>query len=93
LYQGRPLPFDAIEFYDLFTVTDQLYDLAFLLMDVWLHDLPVQANRIFNEWLGRTGDIGGLALMPLYLALRSAIRAHVGGSMAESAKDEVIREK
>ncbi|MGR9912188.1 hypothetical protein ACUOGC_22945, partial [Escherichia coli] len=35
----------------------------------------------------------GLALMPLYLALRSAIRAHVGGSMAESAKDEVIREK
>ncbi len=93
LYQGRPLPFDAIEFYDLFTVTDQLYDLAFLLMDVWLHDLPVQANRIFNEWLGRSGDFGGLALMPLYLALRSAIRAHVGGSMAESARDEVMREK
>lgn len=93
LYEGRPLPFDAIEFYDLFTVTDQLYDLAFLLMDVWLHDLPVQANRMFNEWLAATGDFGGLSLMPLYLALRSAIRAHVGGSMAESAADEVMREK
>lgn len=93
LYDGRPLPFDAIEFYDLFTVTDQLYDLAFLLMDVWLYDLPVQANRLFNEWLGHTGDIGGLALMPLYLALRAAIRAHVGGSMAESAADDLTREK
>ena len=62
-------------------------------MDVWLHDLPVQANRMFNEWLGRSGDIGGLALMPLYLALRAAIRAHVGGSMAESAADAVTREK
>lgn len=93
LFDGKPQPFDAIEFYDLFTVTDQLYDLAFLLMDVWLHDLPVQANRIFNEWLGRSGDLGGLALMPLYLALRAAIRAHVGGSMAEAATDDVTREK
>ena len=34
LIEGRPVPFDAIEFDPLIAAGDVLYDLAFLLMDL-----------------------------------------------------------
>ncbi len=81
--QGRPMPFDCIEFSEDIACIDTLYDLAFLLMDVRKRGLEPFANRILNAYLaGLAGeDRGdaqdGLALLPLYLSMRAAIRAHV----------------
>ncbi|MFD2184492.1 AAA family ATPase [Rhodoplanes azumiensis] len=77
---GRPVPFDALEFDATVASGDVLYDLAFLLMDLWERDLPWAANRVLDRWLAQTGrpdDLDALAAMPLFLSLRAAIRAKV----------------
>lgn len=81
LHQGRPLLFDAIEFDDSIATCDILYDFAFLLMDLTQRGLKVHANSVFNLYLWKIRDIDdaidGLAALPLFLALRAAIRARV----------------
>lgn len=85
LADGRPVLFDAIEFDDRFARTDVMYDLAFLLMDLWHRGLDGFANALLNRYLLLTGDYGGLAPLPLFLSLRAAIRAHVSATMAANA--------
>jgi len=78
---GQPKLFDAIEFDDDIATIDILYDLAFLLMDLWFHGLHDQANLLFNEYLRCLDDeqnLRGLAIMPMYISMRAAIRAMVG---------------
>lgn len=82
LIDGRPTLFDAIEFNDDFAIIDILYDLAFLLMDLDHRGLASQANRVLNRYLLR-GGYDGLAALPLMLACRAVIRAHVGARLAE----------
>ncbi len=82
LDEGQPRLFDAIEFDDRLAQNDVLYDLAFLLMDLWHRDLRGEANRVFNRYLLRTGDLAGLGALPLFLSLRAGIRAHVSATMA-----------
>ncbi len=82
LWEGRATLFDAIEFNDDFAVIDVLYDLAFLLMDLWRRRRPHLANAAFNRYLAATADLGGLALLPLYLSARASVRAHVSLSIA-----------
>ena len=48
---GRPTLFDAIEFNDELACIDVLYDLAFLLMDLWRRRLPRHANVVWNRYL------------------------------------------
>src|SRR5437870_12693328 len=67
LLDGKPTPFDAIEFNDDLACIDALYDLAFLLMDIQRHGLKVQANTLLNRYLERSGDYGGMAALPLFL--------------------------
>jgi len=74
---GRPVIFDAIEFNDRIACTDVLYDLAFLVMDLLQFSLPVHASEVFNRYLERSDELDGLALMPLFLASRAAVRAKV----------------
>lgn len=74
---GKPMLFDPIEFSAALAAIDTLYDLAFLLMDLIHRGRADFANLVFNRYLDRTGDVAGLGLLPLYLALRAAIRAHV----------------
>jgi aminoglycoside phosphotransferase family enzyme/predicted kinase len=84
LLDGRPTLFDPIEFNDAIASIDVLYDLAFLLMDLIHRGRGHLAALVFNRYLDVSGDEGGLGLMPLYLGMRAAIRAHVtaagGGS-------------
>ena len=54
LVDGVPTLFDAVEFNDEISCIDVLYDLAFLLMDLWRRRSPVHANLVFNEYLART---------------------------------------
>ncbi len=87
LEHGRPVIFDAIEFDTRLSHTDVMYDLAFLLMDLWHRDMRHGANVVLNRYLARTGDIEGVAVLPMFLALRAGIRAHVNATMAAGTPD------
>jgi aminoglycoside phosphotransferase family enzyme/predicted kinase len=77
LLDGTPVPFDALEFDERLGTCDTAYDLAFLLMDLHHRGLDRQANLCLNAWLVHTRDFGALAALPLFLAVRAAIRAMV----------------
>ena len=83
LLDGTPTLFDAIEFNDEFACIDVWYDLAFLLMDLLGRRLAIEANALFNHYLLRTSDVGGLPLLPLFLSTRAAVRAKT--SLASAA--------
>lgn len=81
LVKGEPVIFDAVEFDPVVAGGDVLYDLAFLLMDLWHHDQRAAANAALNSYLESSprgaADLRGLRLLPLFLSVRSAIRAVV----------------
>lgn len=83
LEDGRAVLFDAIEFDDAIATIDILYDLAFVLMDLWQRGFRAHANLLFNRylWLSSEDEIEGLAALPLFLALRAAIRARVTAAL------------
>ena len=57
LLDGSPTLFDGVEFNDEISCTDVLYDLAFLLMDLWRRRLPRHANVVWNRYLSRDGRL------------------------------------
>ncbi|MGH7067008.1 MAG: AAA family ATPase [Acetobacteraceae bacterium] len=77
LIRNHPTLFDCIEFSDQLSCIDVLYDLAFLLMDLWHRGLQDLANVVFNRYLDITGDFEGVAAVPLFMSMRAAVRAHV----------------
>lgn len=92
MLDGAPTLFDAIEFDETLATTDTLYDLAFLLMDLDKRGQRATANMVLNRYLWRTqdmSDIDGLAALPVFQALRAAIRAMVGAQKAALAGDEL----
>lgn len=83
--EGTPKLFDAIEFSEDIATIDVLYDLAFLLMDLWQHDERSAANIVLNHYLNlrrRAEDLSGLALLPLFLSTRAGVRALVTADLA-----------
>lgn len=88
LLDGRPTLFDAIEFNDDISCIDVLYDLAFLLMDLWRRQLPRHANAVWNGYLAETSDYGGASLLPLFLSCRAAVRAKTSATAATLQVDE-----
>lgn len=88
LVDGEPTLFDAIEFSDDIGCIDVLYDLAFLLMDFDFRSRKREASLVFNRYMDVTGDVGGLACLPLMMSLRAAIRAHVGASALNAHPQE-----
>jgi uncharacterized protein len=82
LLNGQPTLFDAIEFNDAISCIDVLYDLAFLVMDLWHRGLRSHANRVLNAYVHETG-YEGLPLLPLYLSCRAAVRAKTESIEAE----------
>ncbi|TMJ60721.1 MAG: hypothetical protein E6G81_05765 [Alphaproteobacteria bacterium] len=83
LFDGKPLLFDCVEFSEPIASIDVLYDLAFLLMDLAHHGQRDFANLLVNRYLDLTGEDDGLAALPLFMALRAIIRAHVTATTAE----------
>ncbi|UWQ85690.1 bifunctional aminoglycoside phosphotransferase/ATP-binding protein [Leisingera caerulea] len=89
MINGRPVPFDALEFDERLGTCDVFYDFGFLLMDLLHRGAAAQANAALNSYLQAAGDYGGLAALPLFMALRAAIRAMVTvQGMAGSGSDE-----
>ena len=82
-----PRMFDCIDFNDKIATIDTLYDLAFLLMDLWHGGEKHFANIVMNGYLDRTDEETGLALLPFFMAVRAAIRAHVTGTRIEEDGD------
>jgi aminoglycoside phosphotransferase family enzyme/predicted kinase len=77
---GSPVLFDALEFDDRLATVDVLHDLAFLLMDLGKRGLNPHANAVLNAYLdadGETGNLIGLAALPLFLSMRASVRAKV----------------
>jgi hypothetical protein len=93
LLDGRPTLFDGVEFNDRIACTDVLYDLAFLLMDLWRRRLPRHANAVWNGYLGETGDLSGVSLLPLFLSCRAAVRAKTSSTAARLQPDARRRDE
>ena len=98
MWDGRPALYDAIEFDEAIATVDTLYDLAFLLMDLDHYDQRPAANIVLNRYLWRSGeplDLRGLIAMPLFLALRAAVRAMVtadrAGQESREARETDLR--
>lgn len=88
LLDGAPTMFDCIEFDEDLATIDVLYDLAFLLMDLWHRDQRDLANLVFNRYLDECDEGGGIALVPFFMAIRAAIRAHVTALQVADAVED-----
>jgi aminoglycoside phosphotransferase family enzyme/predicted kinase len=91
LLNGQPTLFDGVEFNDDISCIDVLYDLAFLLMDLWRRQLPGHANAVWNRYLSETADLDGIPLLPLFLSCRAAVRAKTSATAARLQRDEPKR--
>lgn len=94
LVDGKPVLFDAVEFNDDIATGDVLYDLAFLIMDLWERGQRRAANRLFNRYFDkarRDDDLDALAALPFYLMMRASIRAKIAASSATQQQDEALR--
>jgi hypothetical protein len=91
LWDGEPRLFDCLEFDKAMATIDVLYDLAFLVMDLDARGRRDLANRVLGRALLLNGDYGGLAALPLFLALRSHIRAFVAAGGAAVATESGAR--
>jgi uncharacterized protein len=87
MFEGRPTLFDGIEFNDEIACSDVLYDLAFLLMDLWRRRLPRHANAVWNAYLFETSDFGGIPPLPLFLSCRAAVRAKTSATSANLERE------
>lgn len=85
LLHGEPRLFDCIEFNDQIATIDVLYDLAFLLMDLWHGGLLDFANLVMNRYLDEARDEDGFVLLPFFMAVRAAVRAHVTATQVAEA--------
>jgi aminoglycoside phosphotransferase family enzyme/predicted kinase len=88
--QGRPVPFDCIEFNDALSDIDVFYDLAFLLMDLDFRGRRAVAVRVLSGYLDEAARSFAPALwesvaaLPLMLSVRAAVRAHVSAHSGEA---------
>jgi len=88
LYEVRVRLFDCLEFNDALATVDVLYDLAFLAMDLWHRGLRGEASQVVNRYCDASGQEDGYVLMPFFMALRAAVRAHVIATQAETEARE-----
>jgi aminoglycoside phosphotransferase family enzyme/predicted kinase len=77
LIDGRPLPFDCIEFNDELRFIDAMSEVAFLAMDLADRGREDLAWRFVNRYLEATGDYDGVAVLRYYLVYRALVRAKV----------------
>jgi hypothetical protein len=93
LWQGRPVPFDALEFDEALATIDTGYDLAFLLMDIDRRASRAAANRVLSRYVARTGDVALVAALPLHLSARAMVRAHVTARIGDVAAGAALVEE
>ena len=77
-YGGHPVN-------DRISCIDVLYDVAFLLRDLWRLGLHDHANVLFNDYMTKAGTLDALALMPLFLSCRAAVRAKTNATAVSAS--------
>ncbi|TPW17651.1 MAG: hypothetical protein FD130_581 [Halothiobacillaceae bacterium] len=77
LIEERPVIFDCIEFSDALRWIDTINDMAFLIMDLRVHQRGDLAQRFLNGYLEQTGDYAGIRLLPFYLVYRALVRCKI----------------
>lgn len=77
LIDGRPLPFDCIEFNLAFRWIDVMSEVAFLAMDLEDRGQRALAWRFLNRYLEATGDYAGIPVLRFYMVYRALVRAKV----------------
>jgi uncharacterized protein len=93
LIDGQPVLFDCIEFSEQLASIDVVYDLAFLVMDLWFQGQAGFANRLANRYFDQVEDEEGYLLLPVFMAMRAAIRAHVTATAAKQAGEDRERQQ
>ncbi len=91
-YGDRPLLFDCLEFDEELACTDVLYDLAFLLMDLARRGMREEAAWLLQCYNDEVWEDEGMALLPLFLSVRAAVRAKVEG-LAAKLEEETDRRR
>jgi aminoglycoside phosphotransferase family enzyme/predicted kinase len=95
IWEGHPALYDAIEFDEAMATIDVFYDLAFLLMDLDQSGQRAAANVVLNRYLWRSAsacDFRGMVALPLFLALRAAVRAMVAADRAAQQSAQARRD-
>lgn len=77
LIDGRPTPFDCIEFNPALRWIDVVSDVAFLAMDLEVKGARAFAYRFMNRYEAITGDYAGLRLWDYFRMYRAMVRAKV----------------
>jgi len=88
LINAKAVMFDCIEFNERFRWIDVANDLAFLLMDLEIHNYQQQANAVLNSYLEYSGDYQLLAVLDFYRVYRAMVRAKVAVLKLEQTKQE-----
>jgi predicted kinase len=86
LLNGRPTPFDAIEFNDDFRWIDVAAEIAFTYLDLLDHGQPGLAAWLLNEWLLWSGDYDALTVLRFYAVYRAVVRAKVAAIQGKSVE-------
>jgi aminoglycoside phosphotransferase family enzyme/predicted kinase len=81
---------DGVEFSHELRSGDPLQDIAFLVMELEYQGHAALGRAFAEAYLDAAGDPGGLALLPLYVGYRHAVRGKV--RWLESLEDEVPEE-
>ncbi len=77
LLDGRPVPFDCLEFNEELRWTDVMSEVAFLFMDLTHRERGDLAWRLLNQYLAATGDYEGLEVFRFYAVYRALVRAKI----------------
>lgn len=93
LIDGRATLFDCLEFNEELATTDTVYDLAFLVMDLWHRGQSSHANQLFNRYFDVADDEEGVALLRFFMAVRAGVRAHVLARQATSPGPDAERHR
>ena len=71
------LAFDCVEFSERLRWIDVMHDLAFACMDLRRRGAAGRAASLLNEYLARTGDYAGVAVLRYYEAECALVRAKI----------------
>jgi uncharacterized protein len=74
---GRPVPFDCLEFNEELRWIDVMSEVAFLFMDLAHRGRSDLAWRFLNQYLAASGDYEGLEVFRFYAVYRALVRAKI----------------
>ena len=91
--QGGLEVFDAIDFNPNLRWIDPISEMAFLVMDLQIHNARPLAITTLNTWLECTGSYAGMDLWPWYHAYRAMVRAKVSALQMEQSTTPVTTQR